>query len=132
MYEVDTGNFEIYDAYTFYADVNTFPNLTNYGPTYKIEYNTRDAYATQAGWPADAPLNATFWHQVTAAMESNHSIVSQFNTYQGKSSIKSPNCTSNACAAAKICYMRSGSVALGSACPQGFGSVQSAFTGTNF
>lgn len=32
----------------------------------------------------------------------------------------SPNCTSVACAQAKACYMRSGSVALGSKCPQGY------------
>jgi len=130
MYEVDEGNFEIYDAYTFYADVNTFPNLTSTGPTFKIEYNTRDAYGRQANWPADAPLNATFWHQVTEAMQTNHSIASQFNTYQGKMSVKSPNCTNNACAEAKVCYIRSGSVALAQSCPKGYGSVQSPFTGT--
>lgn len=130
MYEVDTGNFEIYEAYTWYADVNSFPSLnnTNRGPTFKFEYSTREAYGPAAGWPDDAPLNATFWHAVTEAMEKDISLVSQFNTYEGKSSIKTPNCTSAACAAAKICYIRSGSTALGQACPQGYGSVQSAFT----
>jgi hypothetical protein len=77
-------------------------------------------------------LNATFWHGVTVAMESNRTLVSQFNTYQGKMSVRSPNCTSVACAEAKICYMRSGSAALGRACPQGFASVQSPYTGVNF
>lgn len=128
MYEVDTGSFDIYEAYTFFANVSAFSHLNATGPTYEFEYNTRDAYGPAANWPANAPLNATFWHQVTVAMESNHSLVSQFNTYQGKSSMMSPNCTNAACAAAKICYMRSGSVALGLACPQGYGSVQSAFT----
>jgi hypothetical protein len=121
MYEVDTGSFEIYDAYTFYADVNSFPALsdTNHGPTYKFEYSTREAYGSAANWPADAPLNATFWHRVTEAMEKNSTLVSVFNTFQGKMSVKSPNCTSTACTNAKICYMRSGSVALGQQCPQG-------------
>ena len=119
MYEVDTGSFDIYDAYTFYSDVNSYSALSTTGPTYKFEYSTREAYSTAINWPADAPLNATFWHELTVAMESNHSLVTQFNTYQGKSSIRSPNCTSNACAEAKICYMRSGSVALGKQCPQG-------------
>jgi len=27
QYEVDTGSFDIMDAYTFYADVDTFPEL---------------------------------------------------------------------------------------------------------
>ena len=133
LYEVDTGSFDIYEAYTFYADVNTFSSLTSNtsGPTYKFEYSTRDTYIPDS-WPADAPLNATYWHAVTEAMEADHSLVSTFNTYEGKSSVLSPNCTSNACAAAKICYIRSGSAALGRQCPSGFSSVQSAFTGKNF
>lgn len=118
MYEVDTGSFDIYEAYTWYADVSSFPNLTNHGPVYQFEYSTRDTYGPAAGWPSTAPLNATFWHAVTQAMERDHSLVSTFNTLEGKSSVKSPNCTNAACAAAKICYMRSGSVALGQKCPQ--------------
>lgn len=118
MYEVDTGSFEIYDAYTFYADVNSFPALNSTGPTYQFEYSTRDAYRS-IGWPETAPLNATFWHTLTEAMGRNHSLVSQFNTYEGKMSVKSPNCTNDACVAAEICYMRSGSVALAQKCPKG-------------
>lgn len=127
MYEVDTGNFEIYEAYTWAADVSSFSNLTTHGPVFELEYSTREAYGAAAGWPTDAPLNATFWHAVTEAMEKDTKLVSLFNTYQGKSSVKTPNCTSEACAEAKICYMRSGSVALGQQCTQGYGSVQSAF-----
>ena len=61
-------------------------------------------------------------------MEADHSLVSLFNTYEGKSSVHTPNCTNAGCAEAKICYIRSGSAALGQACPQGYGSVQSPFT----
>jgi hypothetical protein len=132
MYEVDTGSFDIYEAYTFYSDVNSYSSLNATGPTYKFEYSTREAYGSAVNWPADAPLNSTFWHGLTEAMESNRSLVTTFNTYQGKMSIRSPNCTSAACAAAKICYMRSGSQPLGKECPQGFASVQSPYTGTNF
>ncbi|KAI5358010.1 Putative calcineurin-like phosphoesterase domain, ApaH type, metallo-dependent phosphatase [Septoria linicola] len=128
LYEVDTGSFDVYEAYTFVADVNSFPNLTTTGPTFAFEYSTRDTYGPAAGWPEDAPLNGTFWHAVTEAMEKDRGLVSTFNTLQGKSSVKSPNCTSDACAEAKICYIRSGSVPLGRQCPQGYGSVQSAFT----
>ncbi|KAF2162056.1 hypothetical protein M409DRAFT_69292 [Zasmidium cellare ATCC 36951] len=128
MYEVDTGTFDIYEAYTWYADVNSFSNLTTHGPVFEFEYSTRDTYGPAAGWPQDAPLNATFWHAVTEAMEKDHSLVSKFTQLQGKSSVKSPNCTNSACAEAQICYIRSGSVALGKKCPQGYGSVQSAFT----
>ena len=119
MYEVDTGSFDIYDAYTWYSNVSTFQTLdpAATGPVFRLEYSTRDTY--KIGWPATSPLNATYWHAVTEAMETDINLVSTFNTYQGKSSVKSPNCTSVACAKAKICYMRSGSVALGVSCPQG-------------
>ena len=53
--------------------------------------------------------------------------MSKFNGFQGKMSVKTPNCTSQACADAKVCYMRSGSAPLGKQCPQGYGSVQSPF-----
>ena len=126
MYEVDTATFDVYDAYTFYADVHTFPSLDT-GPVFKFEYSTREAYSPAANWPDDAPLNATFWHAVTEAMEKDISLVSKFNTYEGKMSVMTPNCTSPECAEAKICYIRSGSAALGLSCPPGYGSVQSAF-----
>ncbi|RMY17452.1 hypothetical protein D0867_06021 [Hortaea werneckii] len=132
LYEVDTATFDILDAYTFYSDVQSFPALANstHGPVFQYEYSTRDAYGRAAGWPEDATLNATFWHAVTEAMEEDESneLVSMFNTFQGKSSVRSPNCTNDACAEAKVCYMRSGSAALGQACPQGYGSVQGGFT----
>jgi hypothetical protein len=124
MYEVDTGDFLVYEAHTFYANVSAFAGLdpAETGPVWKHEYSTRETYgpaAAAGGWPADAPLNATFWHAVTEAMAANHTLVSVFNTLDGKMSVKSPNCTSVACAEAKICYMRSGSAALGNQCPQG-------------
>lgn len=136
MYEVDTGDFSIYDAHTYYANVSTFSSLDSapHGPVYHREYSTRSTYTLSPPWPKTSPLNATYWHLVTEAMlaDPEHKLVDRFNTLQGKSSTQTPNCTNEACAQAKVCYMRSGSVALGRSCPQGFGSVQSKFTGTNF
>ncbi|ERT01737.1 hypothetical protein HMPREF1624_00031 [Sporothrix schenckii ATCC 58251] len=148
MYEIDTGSWEVMDAYTFYADVDTFEALNvtapsnssadsasgSEGPVFRFEYSTRAAYGPAVQWPDDAPLNATFWHRVTEAIEADksHRLVSQMNLYQSKSSVRTPNCTNDACSAAKVCYMRSGNAALGRACPQGFSSVQSPFTGKNF
>ncbi|OIW29917.1 sphingomyelin phosphodiesterase [Coniochaeta ligniaria NRRL 30616] len=129
LYEVDTGTWEIFEAYTFFADVNSFASLEDTGPTFQLEYSTREAYGPAASWPDDAPLNATFWHRVTEAMEKDRSLVTTFNKYQSKSSIRAPPCTTEACAIAKICYIRSGSAALGRQCPQGFDSTQSPYTG---
>jgi hypothetical protein len=122
------------EAYTFYSDVSTFPNLTNSGPVFEFEYSTRAAYGPAISWPDEAPLNATFWHKVTEAMEGKADevrdglgLVEKFNRYQGKMSDRSPNCTSRACGEAKVCYMRSGNWALGRKCPRGFSSVQSTY-----
>ncbi|EIT81440.1 acid sphingomyelinase and PHM5 phosphate metabolism protein [Aspergillus oryzae 100-8] len=128
LYEVDTGDFNIYEAYTFFSNVSDFSSLTETGPVYQFEYSTRETYGSAAGWDKEAPLNATFWHQVTEAMERDGDLVTQQNELQGKMSVKSPKCTTAECWKAKICYMRSGSVALGKQCTQGYGSVQSAFT----
>ncbi|KAJ5428109.1 hypothetical protein N7445_009563 [Penicillium cf. griseofulvum] len=127
MYEVDTGDFNIYEAYTFYSNVSDYPALEHTGPTFEIEYSTRDAFGLAAGWDEDAPLNATFWHRVTEAMENDVELISLHNTYQGKQSVKSPECNTAECQKAKVCYMRNSSFALGSQYPQGYGSVQGSF-----
>nr|GAT46312.1 SER THR protein phosphatase family protein [Mycena chlorophos] len=129
LYEVDSATFEILDAYTWHSDVNSFAALdgqVEVGPTWEFEYSTRDTYGPSiaGGWGANDPLNATFWHLVTEAMEANSSLVTTFNTLQGKSSVRTPACTGN-CVPAKICYIRSGSAAIAKEnCIPGFASVQ--------
>ena len=105
MYEVDTGSWDVWDAYTYYADVSTFSTLDTSagGPVFQREYSRRETYGPAASWPEDAPLNATFWHRVTEAMERDRRLVEVFNTFQGKSSVRTPNCTSETCARAKVC-----------------------------
>lgn len=119
MYEVDTGDFNVYEAYTFFSNVSEFSSLDKTGPVYRFEYSTRDTYGPAAGWNRNDPLNATFWHQVTEAMEADGELVTLHNRLQGRLSVKSPECITAACREAKICYMRSGSAALGRQCTQG-------------
>ena len=119
MYEVDTGNFEVYNSYTFFANVSAFAELgTTAGPTFHFEYSARQAYPV--AWPDNAPLNATFWHRVTELMERDHKYVASQNTIQGKRSVLTPNCTNDECAEARICYFRSGSQPLARLCPPGY------------
>jgi len=96
-----------------------------FGPTFTFEYSARDAYgATIEGWGPDDPLNATWWHLVTEAMEADISLVQTFRDFQGKRSIRSPACDEE-CLNATICYMRSGSGSITTQnCALGFGSVQ--------
>ncbi|KAF7347369.1 SER THR protein phosphatase family protein [Mycena venus] len=121
--------FDVLDAYTWRSDVNAYHSLDpqlEFGPTFAFEYSTRDTYAPGVpGWGPNDPLNATFWHLVTEAMETNSSLVTTFNTLQGKTSVLTAPCTGD-CITAKICYIRSGSAAIAKQnCIQGFGSVQS-------
>ncbi|KAJ8084600.1 hypothetical protein PM082_003373 [Marasmius tenuissimus] len=151
VYEVDSDTFEILDSHTWASDVSTYPELdpqTERGPVYFYEYSAREAYGkTIAGWGPNDPLNATWWHLVTegslfpiysakdgpthcvsllTAMEKDPSLVQKFAQFQGKSNIRSPNCTTSDCVAAKICYMRNGGSAslAKQRCPPGFGSAQ--------
>lgn len=61
------------------SDVSSFPALDSqleFGPTYGLEYSTRETYGPSVPeWGPDDPLNATFWHRVTEAMETNSSLV---------------------------------------------------------
>ncbi|KNZ72246.1 Sphingomyelin phosphodiesterase [Termitomyces sp. J132] len=127
VYEVDSATFEIMEAHTWKSDVSSFPDLddqTAFGPVYTYEYNTRQTYGkTITSWTPNDPLNATWWHLVTEAMEADPSLVMTFNTFQGKSSVQTKPCTDE-CVAAKICLIRSGSATFGLSCPPGFGSVQ--------
>ncbi|KAF2858620.1 Metallo-dependent phosphatase [Piedraia hortae CBS 480.64] len=121
LYEVDTGSWEVYDAYTFYARVDEFGELGGHGPVWGLEYSTREAYGP---WPEDEPLDGRFWEHVASKMENNTGLAGLFNTHQGKSSVMSPKCVTKECAQAKACYIRSGSTVLGKACPQDYASVQ--------
>lgn len=59
----------VFQICSWWTDVNSFPaldNQTQFGPTYKYEYNTRQTYgANITGWGPNDPLNATWWHHVT-------------------------------------------------------------------
>ncbi|KAH7102564.1 sphingomyelin phosphodiesterase [Auriculariales sp. MPI-PUGE-AT-0066] len=127
VYEVDSGSFEIMDAHTWISNVSSFSALEGQieqGPTYEYEYSTRDAYNQSITWGKDDPLNATWWHMVTAEMNNSVALVQKFTKFQSKSSDWNPQCTSADCISAKICYMRSASTSIAADCKPGYGSVQ--------
>lgn len=37
LYEVDTGDFNIYEAYTFHSNVSDYPALDHTSPTFEID-----------------------------------------------------------------------------------------------
>lgn len=62
-YEVEDELFNIVNAHHYYLALNETLNNNGDLPQYKYEYLSRDLYDPKHQWPADAPLNATFWHQ---------------------------------------------------------------------
>ena len=62
--------------------MNSFSSLDSqkeFGPTFEYEYNTRETYGGSInGWGENDPLNATWWHRVTEAMEANSSLVTVY------------------------------------------------------
>lgn len=123
LYQVDAKTFSISGIQTFFANISESLRWTS--PVWELEYDSRTAYspAWNSSWPTSAPLNATFWHGVTDAMLTNQSLVEAYNLYETKSSVMTKNCSSKACAEQKVCYIRSGSAALGLACPRDRGPL---------
>jgi sphingomyelin phosphodiesterase len=122
LYQVDAKTFSVTGVQTYFANMSEASSWTS--PVWQFEYDARSAYALSfpnGTWPGKAPLNATFWDGITTAMLSNQSLVEMYNLYETRSSILTKECSTKVCAEQKVCYLRSGSAALGLACPHGDG-----------
>lgn len=115
LYQVDAKTFEIMGIQTYFANVSE--SLTWTSPVWQFEYDARSTYNVNSTWPETSPLNATFWNDVTYSMLTNQSLVETYNFLETKSSVVTKSCSTKACAAQKVCYIRSGSGGQGYACP---------------
>ena len=134
-------------AQTYFANISNSLRWTR--PVWEEEYDTRQVYARgdEAGrgganthgvaWPGSAPLNATFWHRVTEKMladldaksssssstpSSSSPLLDLYNTYETKSSDATVHRGGDEKSAEqKVCFIRAGSGALGTACRTKFG-----------
>ena len=143
VYSVDPETYEVLDYDQYYTQLDKFDDeLKNadHGPVWHKLYSARETYANlsashNAGkyrapvkldngwWPEGTPLNASFWAALTDEMELRPELVTLHSRYQARNSKKTEPCVSDKCIKATICYMRSGTGALGRACPSGYGSV---------
>lgn len=124
LYQVDAKTFSVTGVQTYFANMSEANTWAT--PVWQFEYDARSAYAPaypDGKWPSNAPLNATFWDGISTAMLSNHSLVEMYNFYETKSSVLTQNCSTRACAEQKVCYIKSGSAAVGLACPHTEGPV---------
>ncbi|KAG9072015.1 hypothetical protein KI688_006237 [Linnemannia hyalina] len=113
VYKVDTGNWNIYDAETYVADLTQASTWDAKGttPNWHLEYSARAAYTPYLSSPSAAtqPLSPAWWHNVTVAFESNPAAFQKYWTYRGKSANKMPACTNgSACPKEMICDLRAG------------------------
>ena len=113
-YDVDAETFTIYNSHNFYANISLAVN-DNPVP-WNLLYSARELYDPNGTWPLTAPLNATFWDRLTHTFAADPSLMNFYNLYETRASPSTPNCTSSACQARKICYMRSGCTVQGLAC----------------
>ncbi|KAF9153209.1 hypothetical protein BG015_003858 [Linnemannia schmuckeri] len=112
IYKVDTGNWNIYDAETYVADLNQAVSWDANGttPNWHLEYSAHAAYTpflAPITTPPSQPLSPAWWHNVTTAFESNPAAFQQYWTYRGKSANKIPACANGStCPKEMICDLR--------------------------
>jgi sphingomyelin phosphodiesterase len=106
VYTVDPVTFGVLDMTTYTADLSTAGTT---GPQWTEYYSAKEAYGPLVAPPVVDPaaeLTPAFWHDLTAAMESNDAV---FQTYYARKSRSSPGsagtCT-GACKTAEICQLR--------------------------
>jgi hypothetical protein len=131
LYSVDTSTFTIVNAKNFFANISNTADFPASGPEWEFENDARETYDTAGTWPKTAPLNATFWHDVTERMlsevessgngTSGLGMVNTYISHEFKSSVEAQLCTDEACAVDTICLIRSGSAGIARGCAEGQG-----------
>ena len=110
VYQVDSKTFEVTGSQVYFANVSDSLNWVK--PEWQFEYDARATYGPAAAkglgmksWPANAPLNGTFWHGVTEEMLKNQTLVELYNLLETKSSIVTESCSTKACGEQKVSSM---------------------------
>ncbi|KAI8600211.1 Metallo-dependent phosphatase-like protein [Dissophora ornata] len=111
VYKVDSKSWNVFDSETYIANLNLALSWDASGstPNWHLEYSARQAYGVFAPIADDAPLSASWWHEVTAAMETNNTAFQEFWTYRGKSADLFGECAADSpCQTQIICNLRAG------------------------
>ena len=111
VYKVDTKSWNVFDSQTYVADLSQAStwDATGATPNWHLEYSARQAYGAYVPIADNAPLSASWWHDVTKAFEKTPAAFNQYWTYRGKSANRMPACAAgSACSAQMICNLRAG------------------------
>ncbi|KAG7911774.1 hypothetical protein KL906_001095 [Ogataea polymorpha] len=101
--EVDSKTFSVMNAYTYYFNLNE--TFTNNGtePEWRLEYDARSAYGVN--WPQFAPLNATYWHEVSQKIGSSSSSLQQYENFATRYSPYTYKCSESDNCDTFYCYV---------------------------
>ncbi|KAF8979890.1 Sphingomyelin phosphodiesterase [Entomortierella lignicola] len=111
VYKVDNGSWNVFDSLTYIANLSLASewDATNSTPVWTLEYSARQAYGAYVPIAANAPLNATWWHDVTNAFENNDTAFQEYWLYRGKSAKRISACSKGtSCPQEIICDARAG------------------------
>lgn len=136
IYEVDTGDFKIYESRTYFTNTsnlaNTHANTTtnsdgrngsSSGLLWELACDAREVYGKIINWPSASPINAAFWHRVGNAMlQSNTSdqtnLAARYHMFKS-TSIDGKEVTGKCdatCINATVCRMRAAKESLWEKC----------------
>ncbi|KAG0242308.1 hypothetical protein BGW41_004522 [Actinomortierella wolfii] len=112
IYKVDTKTWNVYDSQTYIASLEKAASwdATGATPNWHLEYSARETYGAVVPVAANAPLSASWWHDVTTAFEKNDALFQKYWNFHSKSSGRGAVCNAaNGCKAEIICNLRAGS-----------------------
>ncbi|KAG0213343.1 hypothetical protein BGX28_004681 [Mortierella sp. GBA30] len=111
VYKVDSKTWNVFDSQTYVADLSQAASWDASGssPNWHLEYSARETYGAYVPIAANQPLSASWWHNVTAAFETNGEAFQKYWTYRGKSAGRIAACAAgSACSTEMICDLRAG------------------------
>ncbi len=122
VYQVDAETYQVMNYQTYIANMSNSLSWHLDGPVWELEYDAREAYTRYVPWPEEAPLNATFWHQVTEKMlddsDQGSKLWTMYDRYEKKSSDSPAHRGGEVSLEEKVCYIRSGNAEMGEECQE--------------
>ncbi len=118
-YEIDSNSYSVINAYNYYTKLNdTFSDPDDITElVWEFEYSARDVYDVNGTWPANAPLNATFWHNAAKEIRVNPTVAQKFYEFKTRFGPTVGDCSSEDCREALYCLLTSFTTPLLFECP---------------
>lgn len=90
-YKVDKKTFSVMNGFNFYTKLNETYNNDGNEPIWEFEYSSREGY--NISWPAESPLNGSYWHLVAEKVRDDLSYRQLYENYSKRWTPAVPNCS---------------------------------------